>query len=53
MHAGTIPFDHACMHGQRKEAEITKLRRDLTTTALLEARINKLEELLKKSAKID
>ena len=39
------------LNGQRKEAEITKLRRDLTTTALLEARINKLEELLKNYTK--
>ncbi len=39
------------LNGQRKEAEIQKLKHDLTTTALLEARINKLEELLKKYAK--
>jgi len=39
------------LNGQRKEAEIQKLKNDLATTALLEARINKLEELLKKYVK--
>ena len=41
------------LNGQHKEAEIQKLKHDLTSTALLEARINKLEDLLKKYVKAD
>lgn len=39
------------LNGQRKESEIQKLKNDLATTALLEARISKLEELLKQYVK--